>query len=110
MQGKRIRSLVGKLRSHMLCSAAKNKYILFKKKCGRKHEGSDIISLKPVQRVSCKPQIPHRQLEQEEDDKKTEPSFTQREDTRSFQRDSVMTYAILHNSGTCSLLPDHPER
>lgn len=51
MQGKRIRSLVGKLRSHMLCSAAKNKYILFKKRCGRKHEGSDIISLKPVQRV-----------------------------------------------------------
>ena len=110
MQGKQVRSLVGKLRSHMLCSTAKNKCIHFKKRCGRKHEGSDIISLKPVQRVSCKPQIPRRQLEQEEDDKKTESSFTQREHTRSFHRDSVMTYTILHNSGTCSLLPDQPER
>lgn len=56
----------------------------------RKYESTDIISLKPVQQVSWELQTKPGQLEQEDYNKKTEPSFTKREHTSFFQKDPAL--------------------
>lgn len=62
------------------------------------------VSLEPVHWVSWNPQTTPGQLKKEEQDKQTEPPFTQKEQAKQLEKGPTMVYAILHNPGTFSYL------
>lgn len=65
----------------------------------RKYEGADTVSLKPVQRVSWKPQTTPGQLEQEDYSKVQNPLSLKGNTPDSFKK-ILLGSVILHNSDT----------